>query len=67
MRINGCPYLYKTSQRGTVKITLRKGKNIVNIGYQASSLYYGMLIVAGITIIVLLGKGIWLILKNKIA
>lgn len=65
VKINVCLYPYKTSQRGTVKITLRK--NIVNIGYKASSLYYGMLIVVGITIIVLLGKGIWLVLKNKIA
>lgn len=35
VKVNGCPYSYKISQRGTVKI--------------------------------ILGKGIWLILKNKIA
>ena len=52
---------------GTVKIILGKVKNVIDVGYKASSLYYGMLIVAGITIMVLLGKGIWLILKNKIA
>ena len=67
VKVNGCPYSYKISQRGTVKIILGKGKNVIDVGYKASSLYYGMLIVAGITIIVLLGKGIWLILKNKIA
>ena len=49
--VNGHLYPYEISQRGTVKITLKKGKNVIDVSYKASHLYYGMLIVAGITLI----------------
>lgn len=67
VKVNGHPCSYRVSQRGTVKIILRKGKNVIDISYEASVLYYGMLIVAGITVIILIGRWILLTLKTKIA
>ena len=49
--VNGHLYSYEISQRGTVKITLKKGKNVIDVSYKVSHLYYGMLIIAGITLI----------------
>ena len=49
VKVNGAIKHYKTSNRGTVKINLRKGQNQIKIGYRPWIVYYIAVMVAVIT------------------
>lgn len=46
VKVNGKKQKFKISNRGTVEIQLNKGKNVIQIGYKPSKLYYLGFIIA---------------------
>lgn len=56
VKVNGKNYKYNISNRGTIEVNLNKGRNIVQVGYKPSVLYYISFVISLITWLVLFIK-----------